>query len=79
MNALESSSNSTKALPRADCLIVEVFFKSLSVGKINDTILPNFFSSFSTSCYMDSNSFSLLRSYRLRSCMVTRTTQLDMV
>lgn len=50
MNALESSSNSTKALPRADSLIVDVFFKSFRVGKMNDTILPNFLSSSRTSC-----------------------------
>jgi len=49
MKALDSSSNSTKALPRADYLMVDVFFRSLSVGKMKETILPNFFSSPSTS------------------------------
>ena len=79
IKALESSSNSTKAFPSADYFIVDVFFRSLRVGKMNETILPNFFNSLSTSCCIDSNSFSLLSSYRLRSCIVTLTTQLDMV
>lgn len=79
MKALDSSSNSTKALPSADCLIVDVFFRSLRVGKMNEIIFPNFFNSPNTSCQIDSNSFSLFKSCRLKSCIVTRTTQLDIV